>query len=443
MAEKNKGKSSTTDRAEKDAEKIIKHPVGGGNPQEQVKLLGQKARERRLEKQEQRPSVVRINEILSPEVVQKDHNRKRSVSSLVSAEQQRRNDLLAAHRSAEMRAKKRMRSQNAAITHKKVREGLSDANVDRWLPDFSKITTGCSSNAPENETTGIDATGRTIPSNVVWLHGLPIGTTPGHIRRFFSGLDPQRILILPPYPYDIPGWDADHTVPHKKGSRIPRHPVHVRVLVKFVSAVTAQFAANRSGEVMMISTPSAAAAAAIDTTNDSQKKNEVVQHCRCSVGVTQVNKFIAKYLLRYVAMEAQAGTKTLETSLQATESQIDSMVPQILWAAAFRHLKLGKGVLLPRKLYMPENDACDPVHYQRIVEHRNRLKELYESIKYQMPFPTAEVLDPMLESDPVIRLTSNAATILRHEIDRLNDRLLKAERVKLFRKLKVSSQQET
>jgi len=133
----------------------------------------------------------------------------------------------------------------------------------------------------------------------------------------------------------------------------------------------------------------------------------------------------------------------LETSLQATESQIDSMVPQILWAAAFRHLKLGKGVLLPRKLYMPENDACDPVHYQRIVEHRNRLKELYESIKYQMPFPTAEVLDPMLESDPVIRLTSNAATILRHEIDRLNDRLLKAERVKLFRKLKVSSQQET
>ena len=430
-----------------DAEKIIEHPVGGGNPQQQVKLLGQKARERRLEKQEQRPSVVRINEILPPEVLRKD-NSKRSVSVLVSAEQRRRNDLLAAHRSAEVRAKKRMRSQNAAITHKKVREGLSDANVDRWLPDFLKITTGCC-NAPENEITGLDSTRRSLPSNVVWLHGLPMGTTPGHIRRFFSGLDPQRILILPSYPYDIPGWDADHTVPHKKGSRIPRYPGHVvRVLVKFVSAVTAQFAANRSGEVMMISTPSsstsstiATTAAAIDATNDSHKENEVVQHCRCSVGVTQVNKFIAKYVLRHVAMEAPAGT-TLETTLQATESNMDPMVPQIIWAAAFRHFKLGQGVHLPHKLYMQEIDACDTVNYKRIVEHRNRLRELYERIKYQLPFPTSEVLDPVLESDPVVRLTSNAAAILRHEIDRLEDRLQKAERFKLFQKLEAASKQE-
>jgi len=190
------------------------------------------------------------------------------------------------------------------------------ARVDRWMPDVSHLMI-------ERTTTTTTTSHTSSTSTVVQLHGLPVGTTAAPIRRFFSGLDPRRILLLlrsneESSIISVPELDANYDKPPRKGGlRVER--CRLRVLVVFESAPTALLAVQRSGEVMQV------------LPDNNQDENGAC------VAVTPVNKTTATYLVKHLAVDAVPGVP-LEQTLQQIHAKLDPMVSTILWDAATHEL---------------------------------------------------------------------------------------------------------
>lgn len=83
-------------------------------------------------------------------------------------------------------------------------------------------------------------------SNMIRLHGLPLGVKTGDIRKFFDGLNPV-VFVLPSFNGYIEGWDAKENNPSRKPF-VHRYPETFRVYVKFRSALVADAAMERLGE---------------------------------------------------------------------------------------------------------------------------------------------------------------------------------------------------
>ena len=81
-------------------------------------------------------------------------------------------------------------------------------------------------------------------SNVIRLHGLPLGVRAGDIRKFFDGLNPV-VFALPSYNDFIEGWDAEEST---QKNAVERYPETFRVYAKFQSVLIADAAMERSGE---------------------------------------------------------------------------------------------------------------------------------------------------------------------------------------------------
>ena len=90
-------------------------------------------------------------------------------------------------------------------------------------------------------------------SNIIRLHGLPMNIKPEHIYKFFHGLYPCLIFILPRFDCYIHGWDAIATSDNdgdngSNGILVERHASNFRVYVKFTSSLVANAAIERLGE---------------------------------------------------------------------------------------------------------------------------------------------------------------------------------------------------
>ena len=135
-------------------------------------------------------------------------------------------------------------------------------------------------------------------SNIVRLHGLPIGCKPDHIRLFFKGLDPQRIFILPYYDHVILNLDVNkdgHPYPRQKW-KIPKNycsanredETIIRAFVKFRSIPLADLAVARSGESIQITAGTGTG------TRTSTSTSSVM------IGITSVPRDVAAFFLKYM-----------------------------------------------------------------------------------------------------------------------------------------------
>lgn len=356
--------------------------------------LEQKARDRCDATREERPEIVRISEL--PEKVVHDETSP---------------SILPGHTTTPGSRKKRRTS---LPKERRPQSSIADMSIDRWLPDISSLPV-CT---------------KEDRSNIVWLHGLPKNTTVGQIRRFFSGLDVKRVVILLSNPTLFPQLDGDHSLPHKQHV-VERCEASTRVLVQFESAPIAELAANRSGEVLTVGSSS----------SDGMPHQD--HNLGALIAVTQIRKPVAS-AVKHVAVDGQIGC-VLEHTLHSVEEQLDPLVRRILWAAVARDLSLeGKDDQNKTDLY-PLGRKDEPMivleqndDISRLERRRQFLQEDYDRLVYNAPFPTAlKVLnDPELEAcDPVVRLSTRAGKVLQNELEFCTVRLQQA---RLWNRLRMS-----
>lgn len=249
-----------------------------------------------------------------------------------------------------------------------------ETRVDRWMPDVSHLN--CNTLQELNTTTTY------ITSTVVQLHGLPVGTTSALIRRFFSGLDLRRILLLLPNTTkgmsestSIPELDACYDKPPRKGGlRVDR--CDLRVLVVFESAPTASLAVQRSGEVIQVLN-------SYDTRQQDEKEKGAC------VAVTPLNKAVANYLVKYLAVDAVPGVP-LEQTVQEIHTKLDAMVSTILWDAAIHELHWNASALSQSQSH--SSTGCPlllrPRHWTRARNPRDKESQ-YELNQQWQDYRTA------------------------------------------------------
>ena len=176
-----------------------------------VKDLGRKARERLQEQRSKRREIVRLEEsqpVLLPPLTARTTTAK------------------ATHTKRTGVAKRKRPSTKQASNLDDIN---CNSNVDSWYPDVTAFATY------EGEER----------SYLVRLHGLPIGCKPEEVRRFFSTLQPERVIVLPSMNKKLVGWDAD-----MEATFISRHESTFRVFVKFPSSPLAILATERTGEIL-------------------------------------------------------------------------------------------------------------------------------------------------------------------------------------------------
>lgn len=335
--------------------------------------LGRKARERLTEERSKRPEIVRI------EAPTEAEQQSSSAKFIIPP--------------------KKLKSSSERLRKRKRKSTVDDKDVDRWLPSIAHISQ-CNTERR---------------SRLIQLHGLPLGTTAGKVKRFFMGLNPEKILLLPTR-HDqkrISQLDSMNSNPRKKGGvYVERHTSDFRVFVLFDSAPTAALAVDRSGEVM----------SADDNTLETG----------ASIAVSMVPKPIASHFLKHMTIEAKSGLQ-LRERLDEIESVLSPKIRDILWQQA--DLALGLQVSDSNS----SGDTSSLVFispslsgYSKLRKQLDWLLEEQHSLYYDLPFPSCELLDPSLEVDPIIRLSTSAAKTLECEIERIGAQLLLLQRWRLY-----------
>ena len=214
-------------------------------PSKEVEVLGRKARERLEEERRKRREIVRLEQ--DPE--ERSSSSKKQGTIFAEAVRKQRPRL------------------TSAMKRKHV-EKFSDSfpdppagTVDTWTPSVSHISL-----CMEGER-----------SSVIHLHGLPMSVKPEFIRRFFSGLDLERIFVVLTNRSRIPEWDERR---HPSQLVVERREPSFRVYVKFVSSPVADIALARSEEFLYM----------------DEQDTKIGVH----IGMTKVSKSIANYLQNYM-----------------------------------------------------------------------------------------------------------------------------------------------
>lgn len=420
--------------------KSTPHGKFGGNDaasspsNQQVKDLGRKARASLEQARSKRPEIVR----LTGDNVPPPENKKRLPPVQLKQQQSSSYD------ADRPRNNKRRRSSDARTRVPETQRYGEARQIDPWVPDVSHLPTA-------------DSFTKKTQSSVVRLHGLPLGTTANQIRRFFSGLNPQRVVVLLSHPVLLSEWDAmdvarDSDAAKKKHSKkgalgqggyhCNRHEAGFRVLVKFQSAPAAELAAKRSGEILQFSTSSSSFPRSTPTSADNQKLQGA------AIIVTRLHKLAAKYLfkqhqLQLLGLDGEPGNVALKSILSKAEEEVDPVVSKILWTKTIRDLDLSVttvtvvgGGLFP--LYIKIGDPSKLADYTKVAEHRNKLLSEYKRLcVQQIPLASNEMFfhcgdGELCKNDPVVRLTIAATKGLLYEIQHLDDLLLQARRWRLL-----------
>jgi hypothetical protein len=248
-----------------------------------VKQIGRQVRLRLQQEQEKRHEIVRLTDhedctSTSYPYVNVAYLPVKSTEATETNTDLTHTDLISMERnsitnSAKVHPKKRFRTlRSSTCTRKKAKENVAASSsrdtVDDWIPNYQHLL-----RVDTQGTTAVCGTkdNQHLPSSIVRLHGLPIGTSSQHIRRFFSGLAPQRIMILLPPRHThtnslltpisklhIPTWDAidDRPISSTKqssASLIERYDsTFYRVYVKFASPQIAMLATQRTKELISV-----------------------------------------------------------------------------------------------------------------------------------------------------------------------------------------------
>ena len=140
------------------------------------------------------------------------------------------------------------------------------------------------SHAPNTEHLISAAITKNDKSNVIRLHGLPVGVKVGDIRKFFHGLDPI-VFVLPTFHGFIKRWDGQVVTTAGK-SVVKRYPETFRVYAKFKSVLVADAAMGRLGESI-----------GFDIQLNGCEKSAIVG---AEISLSPVCKLDASFMLKYL-----------------------------------------------------------------------------------------------------------------------------------------------
>ena len=222
-------------------------------------------------------------------------------------------------------------------------------------------------------------------SSVVRLEGLPKGGfTFELIRRFFSGLTPDRIVILPSF---------DVAIQELGESRASED----RILVRFPSSRIALVASQRSKEYILL-----------------------VGGEKVVITVSIIPKAIGNHLLQNLGIDAMPG-ESLRKRRQITESNSLPSILNLLWTLAVRELKLTsahhwmEASRYPWKQTALQNDG--------LQEYRAALEHEFDQIQRAGAIWRLEAGDPQV-TDSVIRLYEIGCARLEREINKATNLIL-------------------
>ena len=313
-----------------------------------------------------------------------------------------------------MGIEKPLKQQQQPVAQKKTvkpptrkRRRIVDPNIDGWFPDTDDLIRR--------------AVTKDDRSSIVRLHGLPIGVKPEHIRKFFQGLDPSLIFVLPSNETIIGGWDVHYdssNIIAKAGRNkmIDRCSNVFRVFVKFQSALVADAAIERSGEWIGLN------------------KEIATQHIGqdggmkgATISVSPVSKRIASYLQKNMAINCKVGVPIAET-LAKTEQKLGSVIT-MAWMMTSNKLKI-KYIpthqdlvsLLGRAHTFPTNFS----EYNTSVARYNNLIDLHETIEMKLGLEMTHT-DPSWLKDSEHRIAQSVSNWILDEIDVIG-KLLKESR---------------
>lgn len=228
-------------------------------------------------------------------------------------------------------------------------------------------------------------------SSVLRVDGLPEHCTPDMIRRFFSGFNPDRIVILPSLGnFEIAEW-GERDVPTE------------RIFVKFLSAPIAAAASQRSFETIL---------------HDGE---------RFVIELSLVSKRIGNCVLQILAIDGIAG-ESLTTTREKTESNTQPRILHLLWTLVIRQLELDVEEWMKNASFPWKKCANDFYNNLDDLEaYRDGLLDELNCMERAGAILQIKAGDPrLLLSDAVVRFYDIARTRLHKEIAAATNLMLMA-----------------
>lgn len=343
---------------------------------DKVKEIGKKTRERLDEERSKRKEIVRLENIDFKTINNSEDQHHQSKNKSIFSQSIKQSS--SSKNSLTTRNKRKKKLPRSRKSHDEVTDERSSntIKIDSWVPQTQHLIS-IHQDLPKDE-----------KSNIVRLHALPINVTTEHIRKFFSGLSPQRIFVLPSLPRTIKDFDAfsdeewnDRTNNHgmMNETSVARYPGHFRVFVKFPSYLVADNAVARTGEAML----------------------------GASIAITPISKTFASHLQKFMAIDVKRGQQLIE-ALDETEEMIPTVVNEIIWIMAHQDIGLdftkihigGDGsypTIETHELCHIRPPSSDQRKEKMIILY-NKLCDLYDELERNcIPFMMQDV-DPILSS---------------------------------------------
>lgn len=282
---------------------------------------------------------------------------------------------------------------------RKRRRTAADPNVDGWSPDTCDFVR--------------DEGSKDDHSNVVRLHGLPIGVKPEHIRKFFQGLDPSLIFVLPSNATRIEGWDAQYDSTNDAAA-VRRCPNVFRVFVKFQSVLVADAAIERSGEWI-----------GLDKENAICHKDGMKG---AAISVSPVPKRVASYLQKNMAIHCKVGVHVADT-MAGIEKLLGDVI-DMAWIMTSKKLNIIYSTSKKELAALVGKAHTNPANfseYKSSVTRYNDLIDLHEKIETDLGLAVTLTFDSSFMNASAHRIAQSVSNFLLDEIEFIG-KLLKESR---------------
>lgn len=386
---------------------IVVQPAG-----DQLKDYGRRARARLQQQRDNRKEIKVIDSSCLVDQIEKQRSKKGKPSkTIVANSSSNRNSVGMKKRPRQQHHSHQIQQLNAVT--KVARNNNKTGKL--WIPDTSQIPIPSKDNQ----------------SKYVQLHFLPVGTTYEIIRKFFTGLIPQRIMVLLSNRIDISALDTSsyYDVPYNLQELVYTNK-DLRIIVKFDSISEAGLAVDRSGETIFSKQLEM---------KDKKIKNRVdIRPDAFSIGVTKISKDLASSLSK-LSIDAIPGIP-LHDCLLKVESKLKPLIREIIWTNTQQECNVVVDKKIKSaKLHLPLTQVgCDDdereedsrssrnmtnnlltlSRYQKYANHYNRLLTIHHDLL--MTVPPTKYDEAITSIDPIVRLTAQACSVLDNEMDRID-----------------------
>ena len=345
--------------------------------EEKVREIGKKARRRLEEERRKRKEIIRLDNVAGQSTIAvagrtSGTTFSKAIKQISVGNKQRRP------------SKKRRKN---LTTQRPVDD---EGGVDNWIPSTGGL---CYLDLPKTE-----------KSNIIRLHGLPVGIGAKEILTFFGGLSPECVFILPSLNVLIAGFDAkSEESKGRKGFVVERSCTTFRVFVRFHQSSTADVAVKRSGEILIFF-------------HDGARKG-------AAIGISRVTKDVALQI-KDMAIKCPKGP-SLDDVLITSERQMPRATAEIMWIKACANLQLEVNL----NIFGTGIDIKDilnvfPLPNKRVrrdvVKLHTAMLNVYETLQQSCtPLQLKGVsIDPSLTS-ATQHLTNSAARWLLNEMEKI------------------------